>query len=150
MATKKITWENNKIVKIAILDGVAKGEYRIDIEEYKNQPCCGLITIGTVGKTEIKIRIEDIPEYQEHYNQTPIALRIKRERLIANINGLYEDLNYQIAKWQEHGFERTMPNLDKEIKQAQNELKDFDIAYPEIIKVIKLENKQVAEQHMWD
>jgi len=150
MAIKEITWENNKIVKIAILDGVAKGEYRIDIENYKYQACCGLITIGTVGKTEIKIRIEDIPEYQEHYERTPIALKNKREKLIANINGVYDDLNYQIAKWQEHGFERTMPNLDKEIKQAQNELKDFDAVHPEIVKAIELENKQTAEKHMWD
>jgi len=150
MATKVIKWETNKIARITILDGIAKGEYLIDIEIYANQPCCGLITIGMVGKTEVKVRVDDIPDYQKHYNQTPNALINKREGLAITINALHDELNNKNAYWQEHGFEGPMPNLDKGIIQARNDLMDFDIAYPEIIKNIELDNKNTAERHMWD
>lgn len=147
---KKVEWETPTVVRIDVLDGDAQGTYRIDIESYKATPCAGLITIGYIGQTKIKININDIPDYAEHYNASLKGLREQRANLVYTISGILDETRYQ----REKAFERdcgNIPDYDSETyREAKQRLEDFDVAHPEIIAAIKAEDEKSIAAHVWD
>ena len=154
MAEKKISWITETKAQITILDGVAQGDYQIDIEDYRYTPIGGLITIGEITlngkKTQIKVRVEDIPQYQERYNHTSKALRELRQNIVAQINGKLDDQRYAREKWFESECKTTNLPQYGGTEALNAKLAEFDTNHLEIIAQIEAEKKAEVERHLWD
>jgi hypothetical protein len=156
MATKRITWATETEATIEILDGPAASKYNIDIEDHRYTPIGGAIKLGEVninGKpTRLLIKIEDIPEYTERYNQTPKALRTRREMLVGEINGILDEQQYRREKWFEaENKTGTIPQYETPaLKEAEAKLAEFDATHPEIIAAIKAEKEESIKRNEWN
>lgn len=79
-------------------------------------------------------------------------LREERERLTQQVRSLLDEQQYQRERWFESETKRgPMPEYDiVEVRAAQQAVRDFDAAHPEVIAEIKAQQKADTERHMWD
>jgi hypothetical protein len=152
MGEKQITWINQLEATVKVLDGVAKGEYKINIED----ACAGLITLGYLPSGQrIAIKTDDISEFQERYDKSPRALNIQRQDLVDEINGSLDEARQLQDKSYESGegtgaWIYAGDEWRERAKAAKVKLENFDVIHPEIIAEIKRIQKENVEKHFWD